>query len=52
MKTNESQAEISWINDRPIPKGELSDNALIGWMVFGFVVSGVIFAMFGGKDSG
>lgn len=53
MKLNESesQPEISWINNRPIEKGDLSDSALIGWMIAAFIVSGVVFAMFGGKDS-
>lgn len=51
MKTNESQPEISWINNRPIEKGDLSDSALVGWLIAAFIVSGVVFAMFGGKDS-
>lgn len=51
MKTNESHAEISWINNRPIPKGEPSDFGLIGWMIVAFIISGVVFAIFtGGKD--
>lgn len=51
MKPNESesQAEISWINDRPIPKGEPSDSVLIGWMIAAFIISGFVFALFGGK---
>lgn len=49
MKTNESE-QISWINNQPIPKGQLSDNALIGWMIGVFVIGGVLFAMFGGKS--
>jgi hypothetical protein len=47
MKINESE-QISWINNQPIPKGEPSDSVLIGWMIGIFVISGVLFAIFGG----
>lgn len=48
MKTNETQS-TSWINDRPIEKGDLSDSALVGWMIAAFIFSGVVFAIFGGN---
>lgn len=49
MQTNESQPEISWLDNRPIPKGEPSDSVLIGWLIAAFIISGVVFALFGGK---
>jgi hypothetical protein len=50
MKPNESQAEISWINDRPIPKGEPSDSVFVGWIIVALIISGIVTALFGGKN--
>jgi hypothetical protein len=49
MKANyESQLEISYINNRPIPEGQISDNALVFWGFLFFLFTGSLFAILGG----
>lgn len=50
MNKDAAQQEISWINGKPIPKGEIGDVPLLAIMIGFSIFTAFLFAVCGGRN--